>query len=204
MPDKSLHRGAASQSGPPSSITTPPAVWSCDLLQITDVFFRDLFVFFMLEVGSRRIVHVGVTRHPTDAWLAQQLREATPFGTAPKYLIRDNDNKFSAHFAALAAGVGIKVRRTPPHAPQANAFVERLLGSVRRECLDQVLIFGEHHLYTLIRAYGNYYNQYRPHQGLKQRIPALPSPVPVSPPLHRKIRSLPVLGGLHHHYQWAA
>jgi putative transposase len=83
------------------------AVWSCDRLQVMDVFFRDLFVFFILEVGSRRIVHVGVTRHPTDAWLAQQLREATPFGTAPNYLIRDNDAKFSARFAVVAAGIGI-------------------------------------------------------------------------------------------------
>jgi transposase InsO family protein len=179
-------------------------VWSCDLLQVMDVFFRDLFLFFILEVGSRTIVHVGVTRHPTDAWLAQQLREATPFGTAPKYLIRDNDDKFGARFTAVAAGVGIRVLNTPPHAPKANAFVERLLGSVRRECLDHLLIFGERHLHLVIRAYGEYYNQYRPHQGLKQRIPASLNPVPASPPAHGHMRCLPVLGGLHHHYQWAA
>ncbi len=179
------------------------AVWSCDLLQVMDVFFRDLFLFFILEVGSRKMVHVGVTRHPTDAWLAQQLREATPFGTAPKYLVRDNDDKFSARFAAVAAGVGIEVLHTPPHAPKANAFVERLIGSVRRECLDHLLIFGERHLHAVIRAYGAYYNQYRPQQGLGQRIPGSPSPVPISPP-HGKLLCLPVLGGLHHHYQWAA
>jgi putative transposase len=180
------------------------AVWSCDLLQVMDVFFRDLFLFFILEVGSRKIVHVGVTRHPTDAWLAQQLREATPFGTAPKYLIHDNDAKFSARFAAVAAGVGIEVLKTPLHAPKANAFVERLLGSVRRECLDRLLIFGERHLHTVIRAYVAYYNQYRPHQGLKQRIPASSGLGTVSPPPNGNVRSLPMLGGLHHHYQWVA
>jgi len=169
-----------------------------------DVFFRDLFVFFILEVGSRRIVHIGVTRHPTDSWLAQQLREATPFGNTPKYLIHDNDSKFSAHFAAVAAGVGIEVLKTPFHAPKANAFVERLLGSVRRECLDHVLIFGERHLHTVIRAYVAYYNQYRPHQGLKQGIPASSSLDTTSPPPNGKVYCLPVLGGLHHHYQRAA
>ncbi len=180
------------------------AVWSCDLLQVMDVFLRDLFVFFILEVGSRKIVHVGVTRHPTDAWLAQQLREATPLGTAPKYLIHDLDAKFSARFAAVAAGVGIEVLKTTPPRPKANAFVERLLGSVRRECLDQLLIFGERHLHTVIRAYVAYYNQYRPHQALKQRIPASSSLGTVSPPPNGHVRSLPMLGGLHHHYQWAA
>src|SRR5262249_26197346 len=169
-----------------------------------DVFFRDLFLFFILEAGSRKLVHVGVTRHPTDAWLAQQLREATPFGSTPKYLVRDNDDKFSARFAAMAAGVGIEVLHTPPHAPKANAFVERLLSSVRRECLDHLLIFGERHLHTVIRAYGVYYKQYRPHQGLGQCIPGLPSHVPVSSSPHGKLLRLPVLGGLHHHYQWAA
>jgi transposase InsO family protein len=172
------------------------AIWSCDLLQIMRMFFRDLFLFFILEVGSRRTVHVGVTRHPTDAWLAQQLREATPFGPAPKYLIRDNDDKFSARFAVVAVRVGIEVFHTPPHAPKTNAFVERLLGSVRRECLDHLLIFGERHLHTVIRAYVEYYTQYRPHQGLQQPVPASPRPVPVSPPLHGNVRCLPVLGGL--------
>src|SRR5262249_10515896 len=152
----------------------------------------DLFVFFILEVGSRKIVHVGVTRHPTDTWLAQQIREATPFGSAPNYLIHDNDAKFSAHFAAVAAGVNIKVLKTPFRAPKANAFVERLLGSVRRECLDHVLIFGERHLHTVIRAYVAYYNQYRPHQGLKQCIPASCSRDTASPPSNGKVISLPV------------
>jgi putative transposase len=119
-------------------------------------------------------------------------------------LIRDNDAKFSARFAAVAAGVGIEVLKTPFHAPKANAFVERLLGSVRRECLDHMLIFGERHLSAVIRSYVVYYNQFRPHQGRKQQIPASSSPGTGSLPLNAKVRSLPVLGGLHHHYQQAA
>ena len=128
----------------------------------------------------------------------------TPFGRAPKYLARDNDDKFSACFAAVVAGVGIEVLNTPPHAPKANAFIERSLGSVRRECLDYLLIFGKRHLLTVIRAYVAYFNQFRPHQGLQQQITASPRLVLVSPPPNGNVRSLPVLGGLHHHYQWVA
>src|SRR5918998_4384817 len=89
------------------------AIWACDFLQVHDVFFRPLFTFIITELGSRRIVHGGVTRTPTDEWTAQQLREATPFGAVPTYLIRDNDAKYGSHFAAVADGSGIEVLRTP-------------------------------------------------------------------------------------------
>ena len=96
------------------------AIWACDFIQVTDVFFKSLFVFVLIELSSRRVVHVGITRHPTDVWTAQQLREATPFGHGPKYLIRDNDNKYGPHFAAVAAGAHIDVITTPVEAPKAN------------------------------------------------------------------------------------
>jgi putative transposase len=115
-------------------------IWACDFLQVYDLLFRPLFAFFIVELGTRRIVHVGVTRTPTDAWVAQQLREATPFGAGPKYLIRDNDDKYGAHFKRVAAG--IKILRTPVQAPRASAICERFLGSVRRECLDHMLLFS--------------------------------------------------------------
>jgi putative transposase len=134
-------------------------IWACDFLQLHDLFFRPLFAFVITELGSRRIVHVGATRSPTDAWVAQQLREATPFGATPKYLIRDNDAKYSAHFAAVAAGSGIEVLRTPVQAPRANAICERLLGSVRRECLDHLLILGESHLRYVLKECIVYFNQ---------------------------------------------
>src|SRR5260221_13133063 len=107
-------------------------VWACDFLQITDLFFRSLFAFFIVELATRKVIHVGVTRSPSDAWVAQQLREATPFGKAPKYLIRDHDGKFGPCFARVAETRGIKILTTPYHAPQANAICERFLGSARR------------------------------------------------------------------------
>jgi putative transposase len=118
-------------------------IWSCDFLQLTDLFFRPLFAFFIIELKSRRVIHVGVTRLPTDAWVAQQLREATPYGQAPKYLIRDNDSKFGCSFVRVATTSGIKLLKTPVHAPRANAICERFLRSVRQECLDHLLILQE-------------------------------------------------------------
>jgi putative transposase len=118
-------------------------IWSCDFLQVTDLFFRPLFAFFIVELKSRRVIYVGVTRSPTDSWVAQQLREATPYGQAPKYLIRDNDSKFGPCFARVAKTSTIKILKTPVHAPRANAVCERFLRSVRQECLDHLFIFGE-------------------------------------------------------------
>lgn len=103
---------------------------------------------------------------PTNAWIAQQLREATPYGQTPKYLIRDHDSKFGPCFARVAATSGIKILTTPHHAPHANAICERLLGSVRRECLDHMLILHEKQLHRVLCAYVEYFNRARPHQGI--------------------------------------
>ncbi len=179
-------------------------VWACDFLQVTDLFFRPLFAFFIIELKSRKVIHVNVTRAPADPWVAQQLREATPYGQAPKYLIRDNDRKFGQSFARVAATSGIKVLRTPYRTPRANAVCERFLLSVRRECLDHFLIVHEKQLHRLLKTYVMYYNKARPHQGIRQRIPdppALSAPPPNQP---NQVISIPVLGGLHHHYQRAA
>ena len=179
-------------------------IWACDFLQLTDIFFRPLFAFVITELGSRRIVHVGVTRSPTDEWVAQQLREATPFGAAPEYLIRDNDAKYGAHFDAVTLGTGIELLRTPIKAPRANAICERLLGSVRRECLDHLLILSEQHLGRVLKDYVAYFNQSRPHQGIKQRIP-VPRELSVQASgASGKVMAFPVLGGLHHDYRRAA
>jgi putative transposase len=124
-------------------------VWACDFLQTYDLLFRAVFV--IVELGSRRVVHFGVTRHPTDTWIAQQLREATPFGAKPRFLIRDNDRKYGASFDRVTAG--IDVLRTPYKAPRANAVCERFLGSLRRECLDYFLILGEKHLCRVVKEY---------------------------------------------------
>ena len=179
-------------------------IWACDFLPVTDLLFRPLYAFFVVALGTRRVVHVGVTRHPTDAWVAQQLREATPFDERPRFLIRDNDAKYGPRFDRLADMSGIRVLRTPIRAPRANATCERFLGSVRRECLDHLLVLSEAHLRRVLRAYVAYFNHARPHQGISQAIPA--GPVPLVP--HRagagRSAAFPILGGLHHDYRRVA
>jgi transposase InsO family protein len=179
-------------------------IWACDFLQVTDLFFRPLFAFFIIELQSRKVIHVNVTRSPTDAWVAQQLREATPYGEKPRYLIRDNDSKFGPSFARVATTTGIKVLRTPYRTPRANAICERFLGSVRRECLNHFLIFHEKQLSRLLKAYALYFNQARPHQGRGQQIPAPPVPSAPLPNPPNQVITVPVLGGLHHDYRRVA
>jgi transposase InsO family protein len=162
-----------------------------------------VFAFFIVEHATRRVVHLGVTRHPTEAWVAQQLREATPYGQQPKFLIRDNDAKFGPAFARVARASGIRIIRTPVRTPRANAIIERFFGSVRRECLDHILILGERHLHEVLSEYTRYFNQARPHQGIRQAIPA-PAAGPRLTQGSGTIRPVPVLGGLQHEYQRAA
>ncbi len=147
---------------------------------------------------------MGVTRAPTDMWTAQQLREATPFRAAPKYLIRDNDAKYGSHFAAVAAGIGIEVIRAPIRVPRANAICERLLGSVRRECLDHILVINVAHLRRVLNEYVRFFNRVRPHQGIKQRVPVATAAAGSATHTTGRVISVPVLGGLHHEYQRVA
>jgi hypothetical protein len=174
-------------------------IWAVDFLQTYDLLFRAIFLFVVIELGSRRLVHFGVTRSPTDAWVAQQLREATPFGEGPRFLIRDNDSKFGAAFDRVAHGTHIHVLTTPYQAPKANAICERFLGSVRRECLDFFLILNERHLHKTMKQYQAYFNYARPHQGIHQRIPC-PSEQARQQNVG-KIIAHPALGGLHHDYR---
>ncbi len=179
-------------------------IWACDFLPVTDLLFRPIYAFFVIALESRRVVHMGVTRHPTDTWVAQQLREATPFDQRPRYLIRDRDSKYGPAFTRVAAATGIEELRTAHRAPRQNAICERFLGSVRRECTDHVLVLGEAHLHRVLREYVAYFNTARPHQGLRQRIPD-----PAAVRAHRPgdggpVRVVPVLGGLHHTYLRAA
>ena len=180
-------------------------ILACDFLQTYDALFRTIFVNVVdassIELGSRRVVHFGVTRHPTDRWIAQQLREATPFGEGPRFLIRDNDRKYGASFDRVASG--IDVLKTPYRAPRANAICERFLGSLRRECLDYVLILSEQRLYRVVREYKQYFNHARPHQGSGQRIPCRSERLE-TPPVNGKLTSRSALGGLHHDYYWQA
>ncbi|MFC1960684.1 integrase core domain-containing protein [Chloroflexota bacterium] len=180
-------------------------MWACDFLQTYDLFFRVVFVYFIIELGSRRVVHYGVTRHPSDFWVAQQVRQATPYEEGPRFLIRDNDSKYGQCFNRVAEGRGIDVLRTPVRAPKANAKCERFIGSVRRECLDHMLILNERYLHRITGQYVAYFNHSRPHQGIDQRIPD-PREADESREgeCHGRIVGRPVLGGLHHDYRRVA
>jgi putative transposase len=179
-------------------------IWACDFLQVSDLCFRSFFALFNTLLRSRKVIHIGVTRSPTDTWTAQQLREATPYGHTPKYLIRDNDSKFGPCFARVAVTSGIKILKTPYHSPRANAICERFLGNVRRECLDHILILHEKQLHRVLHCYGAYFNRARPHQGIQQQIPELLASSAPRQNQREKVIAIPLLGGLHHDYRRVA
>jgi len=173
-------------------------------LQLYDVLLRPIFAFFFVVHGTREIVHLNVTRSPTDAWAAQQLREATPYGDGPRYVIRDNDDKFGRRFDGVDEGTGIDVVKIPPRSPNLNPICERSLGSVRRESLDHVVLLSERQLHRVLRQYVEiYFNSARPHQRLFQSIPTRATSRSVSE-VGRNVVGLSNLGGLHHDYQRAA
>jgi putative transposase len=178
-------------------------VWAGDFLQTYDVWFRPIFAFFIVDINTKRVVHVGVTRHPTAQWTAQQMREATPFGVGPQLIIRDNDGEFGANVDRAAKGVGIRVLRTAVQAPLMNSVCERFLGGVRRECVDHIVVLSERHLEHVLKEYCfRYFNAARPHQGIGQRVPS--ARVLKGRPDPASVIAIPVLGGLHHDYRAAA
>jgi transposase InsO family protein len=181
-----------------------PDIWAADFLPVMDLLFRLLYAFVIVELATRRVVHMGVTRHPSDGWVAHQLREATPYGQHPKHLITDNDSKYGPLFAQVATACGIDHVCTAYRAPRMNAICERFLGSVRRECLDHLLILGERHLERVLKEYVCYFNEERPHQGLKQRVPGVMRRSRPRGDASGAVQARPVLGGLHYAYRRAA
>jgi len=175
-------------------------IWCCDFVQTYDLLFRPLFLFFLLNQGSRQVVHIAATRNPTQDWTAQQLRNATMEGLAPRFLIRDRDEKFGSTFDRVAEGAGTRVIKTAVRAPNMNPVGERFVGSLRREALDHALLLDDQHLENVARQYVRYFNKARPHQGIGQRIPD----GPVNDNHAGKVIAIPVLGGLHHDYRRAA
>ena len=147
----------------------------------------------------RRIVHIVVTALPSNAWTVQQLREATPWSSDPRYLIRERERECCTRFSSIAASTGIKELKTPYRAPKANAFCERFMESLKRDCLDHMLVMSQKQMERLVREYVSYYNDVRPHQGIHQRIPGRYNEKGF-PSQSGKIISEPILGGLHHDY----
>jgi transposase InsO family protein len=170
-------------------------IGAMDFLIVPTVGFRLLFVLVILRHQRRRLISLTVTAHPTAEWIACQVTEAFPWDEAPDYLIRDRDASYGQVVAKRLAAMGIRDHPTAPRSPWQNGHAERLIGSIRRECLDHIIVFGEAHLRRILAAYTGYYNGVRTHLSLDKDAPS-----------HRPIRRLgqltarPVLGGLHHQY----
>jgi transposase InsO family protein len=171
---------------------------SMDLFTVPTASFRVLFVLVVLRHDRRRIVHLNVTAHPTAAWVAQQLREAFPFGTAPRFLIRDRDAIYGEAVQATIRNLNIQEVVTAPQSPWQNPFVERVIGSIRRELLDRVIVVNEIHLLRLLKSYLLYYHEARTHMALADNAPI---PRAVEPPERGPVVALPMVSGLHHRYR---
>ncbi|WP_391542511.1 integrase core domain-containing protein [Posidoniimonas polymericola] len=170
---------------------------ACDFFVVPTATIRLLYCFVVLSHDRRRLLHFNVTSNPTARWTAQQLTEAFPFDEAPRCLLRDNDAIYGQVFQQRVAALGMEDRTTTPGCPWQNPYVERLVGSVRRECLDHVIILGEDHLRRVLKEFFAYYNGRRAHQGLDGDTPLSREP---EPPDGGPVVATPVLGGLHHSY----
>ena len=188
-------RGPPSQSWKTFICNHTDGIAACDFLVVPTIGFKLLFAFIVMAHGRRKLLHVGVTAHPTAEWTAQQLREAFPWDQTPESLIRDNDAIYGAVFKNRLKSMSIRDGPTAPRSPWQNGYVERLIGSIRRECLDHIIIRDESHLRRVLRAYAEYYNSARTHLGLEKN-----SPVPRKPQAHGRLVSRPHLGGLHYEY----
>ncbi len=177
------------------------AIAAMDFFTVPTATFRLLYCFFVISHDRRRIVHFNATEHPTSPWVVQQLREAFPEDSAPKYLILDRDKKFGNDVTEMLQSMEIRIKRTAFRSPWQNGVAERWVGSCRRDLLDHVIVFNEAHLRRLVRDYIRYYHEDRTHDGLGKDTP---NRRPIEQRKNQKatLLSLPRLGGLHHRYKW--
>ena len=168
-----------------------------DFFVVPTATFRLLYVLVVINHERRKVVHFNITASPTAAWTAQQLVNAFPYDTAPKYLLRDRDSIYGSVFVQRVEGMGIKQKLIAPRSPWQNPYVERLVGSIRRECLDRVIVFHERQLRHLLESYFQYYHQVRPHRSLSHDSPISR---PVEPPECGKVIEMPQVGDLHYQY----
>jgi putative transposase len=171
---------------------------SLDFFVVPTVTHKVLFVLLILAHERRRLIHFNVTEHPTAEWTTQQVIDAFPWNEAPRYLLRDRDRIYSASFRQRTQHMGIQEVVIAPRSPWQNPYVERLIGSIRRECLDHVIVLHEQHLRRLLTSYFQYYHHWRTHRALEMDCPV---PRPVQRPEHGLIWEVPEVGGLHHHYE---
>jgi putative transposase len=182
---------------------------ACDFLTVETIGLTRLYVFFVIELEHRRVHLAGVTAHPTGAWVTQAARnllmDLDEHAHRFRFLIRDRDTKFAAAFDTVLTAAGIRVLKTPPRAPKANAFAKRWVRTVRTECLDWILIWNRHHLERVLTSYVDHYNKARPHRGIDLDMP-VPSAKPTFSDVEdiRRIQRVDVLGELIHEYRHAA
>ena len=181
---------------------------ACDFMTTVPARFQVLYIFVVIEIESRKILHLNVTAHPTAEWTVQQFRETFPWEHDYRWLIHDRDSIFSKALDESVEAMDLKVLKTPRRAPRANAFCERVNGTIRRECLDHVIPLGERHLRRILKEWVAHYNRGRPHSSLGPGLPDPPAelPVPLQAQRHQlpdgaTVSRKPVLGGLHHEYQ---
>jgi len=172
-------------------------VW-VDLFTVPTIRFQVLYVFLVLAHDRRRILHFAVTAHPTAEWTAQQLREAFPWDSAPRFLLRDRDRIFGSDFPKQVKEFGIQEVLVAPGVPQQRAYIERVIGTIRRECLDHVIVFNEASLCRHLKSFLEYYHQSRTHLSLEKDTPESRS---VQPPESGHVVAVPQVGGLHHRYE---
>jgi len=171
---------------------------SIDFFVVPTIKYKILFVLVVLKHSRRSVVHFNVTEHPTAQWTAQQMIEAFPWEETPRYLIHDQDKIYGKQFKIRVRNMDIKEVVTAPGSPWQNAYAERVIGSIRRECLDHVIVLNEKHLKRILKTYFSYYHQWRPHYSLDMDSPDYR---PVYPSYIGKVTAVPEVGGLHHHYE---
>jgi transposase InsO family protein len=172
-----------------------PEIAAMDLFVVPTIGFDLLYAFVIVRLDRRDLVWINVTTNPTAEWVARQITEAFPWDMAPGYMIRDRDRIYGIVVTRRLRAMGIRDKPTAPASPWQNGFAERLIGSIRRECLDHVIVWGEPHLRRILRSYANYYDNMRTHRSLDKDAP-------VARQIQRigRIKSHAILGGLHHHY----
>jgi putative transposase len=178
-------------------------VLACDFFCVDTVLWRRLYVLIFIEHATRRLHLGGITTNPTGEWVTQRARELAERFSGLRFLIRDRDAKFTSSFDEVFLSEGIEVIRTPVRAPNANAICERVVGTLRRECLDRMLIFGHRQLESVLIEYLAHYNEHRPNRAVGQRPPAVPTTRPI-PDVATPVIRRDVLGGLIHEYELAA